>query len=670
MNTTVSLGRRAPKFAVVLLLATLTLAAIPAPVAQAQNIPGTLYTIEGYVYDNTAAALADASVTIVPSGGGTPQTAATDANGKYSFSNIAAGRYNATANAAGLVAAFVPIQVGGTDVRIQQSFLLRSPDQQVYGQPINLKGVVKDDSSGAALADVLIEIWNYYYPREGYAYSPPSNAEQRQTVRSAADGSYSVTLSEGSVNLVARKDGFDVLHANFEHRADRVLDLPMVKSSTQSILISGTVTSADGAPLSDAWVNVQPDYRCETSDPNTACAYPMPAYDSTSKQSGDVYFYYEPAVSPYNSTAVGKDGKYELRTTPGRVLVTAYASEHIQKQQAVEARSGEKKTLNFALEKIPADSVRVFGRVADAETGKPISYAQLSLENQKWGHYNSTQTDQDGQFEFWTKPGYTIVTASAYAWYYAPCAAEGGSSDGTSIRAPEPYPSPCESGERDREYMPRVVTIVGAANQAEEIQFKLLPRPLPDAVFQGYVVNDTSKKGVPGAQVSFYNELTRDYGSAATDEDGSYKITVHGGYYTVRVSSQGYFDVAQNTEIKSGETKRLDLFATPGEKSYGYCCYAYASGDASYSSKGGEAQPAMGVPVPMRTTQASYSIDQAAAAGPGATDGRQAYLGEAGGLGPYAPANSQDGAGQSPGPGVALLVIAAFGMALLLRRRN
>jgi protocatechuate 3,4-dioxygenase beta subunit len=688
MTQAVSIERRVSKLAVVLILATMTLAAIPMPSADAQNLPASLYTVEGYVYDNQANPLAEASVVVYPAGGGNPTTATTDAAGKYSIGSLAAGKYNATASAAGLVASFVPIQVGGTDSRIQQSFLLSAPDQQVYGQPLALKGVIKDDASGAPVADASIEIWNYYYPRDGYAYGGvPSNSEQRQTLRSAADGTYSAVVSEGSINMMVRKDGFDVLHANFEMHADRVLDLPMMKGSSQSILISGTVLSVDGKPLVDAWVNVQPDYRCDGGDPNMGCAYP--AYDSgVSKSSpeGDVYFYYEPSVSPYNSTMTDKSGKYSLRTMPGRILVTAQANDHLQKMEGIQASSGEQKTVDFELEKIPADSVRIHGRVVDASTGKGISYAQLNLENLKWGHYNYTQTGKDGSYEFWTKPGYTIVTASAYQWYYAPCGSvesspsstwvDPSASDSAGVAAPEPYysPAPCDSGERDREYMTRVLTITGSEGQPQDLEFKLIPRPVPDAVFQGYVVNQSSDKGVPHAQVSFYNELTRDYGQAVTDEDGSYKIKVHGGYYTIRVYVEHYFDVAQNAEIKSGETQRLDLFATPGERTSGYCCYqtyasadGYATKEMTHSASGGMGAPAM---APVMSSSASYDESSARAGADASGGGRQAYLGEGGGLGPYSPAGESDPGGKAPGASLVVVLVAALGAILLARRRN
>ncbi|HEX9816227.1 MAG TPA: carboxypeptidase regulatory-like domain-containing protein [Candidatus Thermoplasmatota archaeon] len=687
MTQAVSIHRSASNALVVLILATLTIAAIQAPVAEAQNLPAAVYTVEGYVYDNQAVPLKDATVSIYPAGGGNPTSAVTDANGKYSIASVAAGTYNASASAPNLVVSFVPIQVGGADSRIQQSFLLRAPDQQVYGQPMNLRGIVRDDASGAPMGDVAIEIWNYYYPKEGYSYGYPSNSEQRQTVRSAADGSYSAVLSEGSINLMVRKDGYDALHANFEIRTDRALDLPMMKSTTQSITISGTVTDIDGTPLPDAWVNVQPDYRCEGGNPNMGCAYPMP-YEQRSQQEGDVYFYYEPSVSQYNSTMTDQDGAYEMRTMPGKLLVLAQANEHIQKQVSLEATSGEKKTADFELEKIPADSVRVFGRVIDTETGQAISWAQLNLENQKWGHYNYTQTKEDGSFEFWTKPGYTIVTASAHQWYYAPCeqqmdpASSPESDKSSGASAPEPYYSraPCEQGERDREYMTRVFTIDAQADQSEELEFKLIPRPVPDAVFQGYVVNKTSEKGVPGAYVSFYNELTRDYGQAVTDQDGSYKITVHGGYYTVRASAQGFFDVVQNADIRSDETKRLDLLASPGERNYGYCCYTYAShGSDGYAVKessmgpsggGGYATASAQPMAPAPAMGVASDQDSARAAGAPSSGGQQAYVGEGGGLGPYSPAGEQEPGGKAPGAGIAVLVIAALAAVFLGRRRE
>lgn len=668
---------------VVFLLAAFAMVAVSTPGVRAQDLPSTLYTIEGYVYDGQAKPLEGAVVAVRPSGGGAERTATTGSAGQYSLAQVAAGTYNVTASAPGLEPSFVPVRVAGAAARIQQSFLLRDPDQVVFGQPMSLKGTVSDETDGAPMSGVLIEVWNYYYPSSGYENSRPYNTEQHFTVRSGADGSYSLTLSEGSVGLTARHDGYDILHANFEIRADRELDLPMRESQGQSVLVSGTVKDEDGSALADAWVSVQPDWRCGDGS-EYGC--PQPAIDSAEPVKGgssgaeDVYFYYEPGVSPYNSTTTDRLGRYELRTTPGRILVMANAADHAQDQQTVEAEGGENKTVNFVLERIPPDSVRVHGRVVDAESGDGIPYAQLNLENQAWGHWNYTQTDEDGSFEFRTKPGYTLVTASAYQHYWTSCEVEpssggaepgstGAASSGDSVRAAEPYP--CDgSRERDREYMPRVLVFSGTPDEDKVLDFKLLARPLPDATFQGYVVNASSEEAVPGATVSFYNELTRDWGQAVTDENGSYKIRVHGGYYTVRAYADGYFDAALNPEIESGETQRLDILMEPGEKRYGYCCVAYAS---ESGAKGGPS----GAPAPMATTApaggpgmgaAPRAEGQGDAAAAGSPDGNEAYFGSGGGLGRYSGPERGSGAG-APGATVAVVALAA-GLAVALWRRR
>ncbi|HLE47859.1 MAG TPA: carboxypeptidase regulatory-like domain-containing protein, partial [Candidatus Thermoplasmatota archaeon] len=340
-------------------------------------------------------------------------------------------------------------------------------------------------------------------------------------------------------------------------------------------------------------------------------------------------------------------------------------------------------TVDLVMEKVPADSVKVSGVVRDAKSGKPIAYAQVNLENQQWGHYNYTMTDKEGAYEFWTKPGYTLVTASAYRYYYVPCeyATEpqtsddpSGSDEPNSSGASRPMPA-CDGGgnERDQEYFPRVVTLNQSADEPAALDFKLEPRPAPSATFKGYVVNASSQKAVAEATVTFFNERTNDYGSAITDAEGSYTIKVHGGYYTVRVYAAGYFDGVVNAEIGDKDEQRLDIFLTPGERKYGGgCCYAVsADGGAPYKGSSGATsarasagpQPA-GAPPSAMGAPSSEDADMAS----DSQDGQQSYLGTGGGLGPYKPASNDGGA--SPASGLLTLLLVAAFVAFALRRRQ
>ncbi|HLE46808.1 MAG TPA: carboxypeptidase regulatory-like domain-containing protein [Candidatus Thermoplasmatota archaeon] len=632
-----------------------------------------VYKIEGVVYGPDFKPLQGATVSVLNAAGASAGTATTDAAGKFSVGNLQSGTYNVSATHACCDKDAVPVDVSGTDPVVQQNFRLRSPQGDQGGVAYTLKGIVKDAKSGQGIAGVLVEVWNYYQDAsdapDGRYYIQPSGGQQYFSTTSAADGSYSFSLRAGSVNLAARGDGYDHLHANFEMRETRTLDLPMKAAAGERALIQGTVKDADGKPIQDAYVNVQPDYRCK-GDVCTATSYP-----SESSQEGDVSFYYEPRYGQYNGTTTGPDGKYSLRVAPGELLVSADAQNFVREEEGVTAAGGETKTVDLVMEKVPADSVKVSGVVRDADTGKPVPYAQVNLENQQWGHYNYTMTDKDGKYEFWTKPGYTIATASAYRYYYAPCVA--GAEDSSSSEpsgtvassggVAKPMP-PCDgSGERDQEYFPRAVTFVGAAGEPQALDVDLEPRPAPSSTFKGYVVNQTSQKGVAGVAVSFYNERTHDYGSAVTDEYGSYQIKIHGGYYTVRAYAAGFFDAVVNAEIGDKDEARLDLFLTPGERKYGGgCCWAYAEsgkGGAPYATTAASSGPrSTAPPAAMASGGGDGASTDASAEG-----GQQSYLGSGGGLGPYKPA-SQDPGGSSPAPGILVLALVALGVAWARRR--
>jgi hypothetical protein len=174
------------------------------------------------------------------------------------------------------------------------------------------------------------------------------------------------------------------------------------------------------------------------------------------------------------------------------------------------------------------------------------------------------------------------------------------------------------------------------------MDFKLIPRPAPTSAFQGYVLNATDNKAIPDAVVTFYNELTRDWGSATTDQDGSYKISVHAGYYSVRIWAPHHFDGVANLEIGQKETQRQDFVLEPGEKRYGYW------GHGGYAVADKAASP--GPP----------SSEQRAEGPPMPSQGQRAYVGAGGGLGPYQEVSA---GGKSPGFEGLLVGLALIGVA-------
>lgn len=652
---------------VLLLIVSLGAIGLSSPGAEAQ-VPA--YTITGTVFGADDKALSGAAITILKADGASAGSATTDANGKYSVGSLVSGTYKVSAAHACCDKQSIPVEITGTDPTVQQNFRLTPPAGSPAGADARvLKGVARDDA-GAALAGVVVEVYNYAYNAgsDGAYYFREPN-QKYFTATTAADGTYSFSVAVGSVSLTAKKDGFDRLHANFEMKDNRTLDLPMRKSEAQSVTIQGTIKSDQGGAAPNAWVSVGPNYDCGYGDGREiACAQSV--QDPGGTQQGDVWFYYEAQYGQYNSTQADANGKYSLRVAPGMYRVSAWAENHRGADATVTAKSGETKTVDLTLQRIPDDTVRLQGNILDAATGKGIPYASLNVENQQWGSYHGAMTKEDGSFELMVKPGYLIVTARADRFYYSPC---GGSSEPRIMPAEDQpasesaKPSPpdhCDgSHERASEYYPVSLTFTVAEKEEKAFDAKLQARPAPDATFYGYVVNASSEKAVPNARVSFFNEFTRDWGEAVTDENGGYKIRVHAGYYSIRASADHFYDAAVNAQIGGGKTERLDVFVTPGEKSYG-CCYMYGGygyrGEMSVASSG--AKSSGGPPMPMTTSPPSDS-------GADGASGQAVYQGESdSGLGEYRPYSGAKGT--SPGAVGPIVLALLAGLAIVLRRRT
>lgn len=652
-----------PKIAVVFLVVSLVASALVVQESRAQTLPpAPVYEITGRVLDAENRALSEATVVVATSGAAPKANTTTDADGKYKFSQLEEGTYEVAASHKCCLRASATVTVGGLQLSTEAPDLVLSrKEAPASGQSVLLKGVAFDKKTNAKLVGVTIEIDNYYGDQTQPASSCPPDADcaakmvdggsyQHFSIVTAADGSYEVETNPGTISVWAYRSGYDTARTSRTISSPTTLDVPMRPVDTANVRLFGVLKSSSGGPIAGAYVHVSPDYSAETRCDGDVCmAVPV------DQREGE--WHYESSQNAYNSTTTAADGSWELRTTPGLRMVEAWAEEHLNTRLRVDARAGDDRQVDLVLEKIPADSVRVFGTVKDAKSGKAIPYAQISLENQKWGHWNSTQAGPDGRFDIWTKPGYTIVTASASRHDYA-CVAMADAGAPVSEARTMVIPSPCQPmPEREADYYPRVTSFSAGPNSEREVAFKLKPRPERSSLFEGYVLNGTTGKAVAGAQVTFYNEATSDWGSATTDDNGSFRIKVHAGYYTIRAWAEGFFDAVLNAEIEAKETQRLDLQMEAGEKRYGYygpLAYAhmdYAVAGApegpSPSQRMGASDSASGTPVPTPT------------------EGEHIYAGEKGGLGPY---RAQSAGGSAPSP-MLFLVALGVGLAFGLARR-
>lgn len=630
----------------------LAFGAIPVsvPLADAQDSPVPIYKVTGSVEDVDGAALDSAAVELVnKSDGSQVQEATTNSEGRYEFSQVAAGDYLVSASHTCCLRGSTSVSIGGTNLTTDAGAIILQFKQEVAsGDAVLLSGTVIDKADNGPVAGVRLEIYSYWTSGDedckGDVCAVGQSA-QYFTAESDSQGRFELDVNRGSANLQAFRDGFDITSGSFSMEDDRVLEVPMRAAAADTARLYGVLQSVDGSPIANGWISVGPDYRTGSCPPNALCAArPGVSYQEPC-DGADPCWSFESRQNQWASSQTGSDGAWEVEVGAGRLLVTAYADQYLEDQQSVDVAAGDDREITLQLQPIPADSVKVSGHVRDRDTGDPVVGASVNLENQKWGTYAYATTDESGRYEFMTKPGYSVLSATAYGFFACPEATVAAQEDGASPGSLRP----CAAQERDREYYP--ATLVLVPNEGDELtaDFDLKARPRATSEFKGYILNGTQKEPIPSAVVTFYNEETKDWGSATSDGNGSFKIAVHPGYYSVRIWADGFFDGVANLEIGSKESKRVDFELTPGQKRYGR--WAYGGYDVavahSASPEGRAAAAPEGPPMP--------------------TEGQNVYSGEGGGLGPYQPLSS---GGKAPGVGVVVLGMTMVAIAVQLRRRS
>jgi protocatechuate 3,4-dioxygenase beta subunit len=442
---------------------------------------------------------------------------------------------------------------------------------------LTLSGTLTDAETGEPVEDVEITVTNMWTGEDGDV-----RGRDRFTATTDADGRYAVDVSEGRLEIRLDPVDHQRADAGFEIDDDVQLDVPLEPVSEDLARVEGTVTDDDGEPIADASVRInaisedcKEDERCEAAE-RTAREEGSARTVETSQ--GNVTINYHPVNDRYVHTDTDEDGRYQARLPAGHYGVRARAEDHLPARTQVDVSEGEEAQVDLALTAIPPASVTVEGQLVDRETGEPVPGAEVELHNQRWGTRTGTMTDGDGRYSVEVEPGYTIVQFRADEHQPVACEphdAEHG--DGT-------HSASCEAKEREQLYLPVSTVIQPNADETVTLDEQLGPEPEPSAKIDGWVVNATSGEAIANASLQFVNEETGEWGHAETGEDGSFRIGVDEGYYTVRVRAAGYYGNATNVEVD--DRARLTVELTPGETRHSRCCYTTPVEDRAYESDG------------------------------------------------------------------------------------
>jgi hypothetical protein len=607
---------------------------------------------------NSGLGLPDATVTLsragtLPAGpppvGPTVVTATTDANGVYSFSDLATGDYTYKVSRAGFK------DVSGTVTVAAGSQL----DHLLTGNAVDAKGKVSDPD-GAAVAKAQV---NLCCGEVGSA-----------SATTGSDGRFSVSVQAGYWSIDVQAPGFQPASQHLLVDGSEI-SFELLRIPPQDGRLSGLVHDQDGNPVGDARVSLY-NYG--------GCCYATPASEGASDMAYSRSYYY----SGENYTFTDAQGRFSMGAYSGENSLSISKDGYAYHNRGVTVTTEQPTSIDVELLKFPPKTARIEGKVVDAKSGDAAPHLYVSLYSPEYGIYECSQASgsssgggvtaepakpmglgiaeesypapespacaitvkDDGTFEGLVTPGYGVLTV--YADWWASCAMSdaSGAPSGSSFTDCGP------------EYYSFATSRVLDGDATTTFDVRLRSRPAPDAEVSGYIVDAESGKAIPGAMVSFSNQDTYGYGTATTDQDGSYRILLRSGYHSVTVWAEGHLSWQGVLDVRSGETP-FDVEVQPGQEANGYYGPYYGGGVAYAHAEDSSAKSSVGAPMAQSDGLASQQ----------SSGNDEQYHDLGGGLGPYDPAARTDeldpASDGSPGLGL-LAMVAAIGAVFLLRRRR
>lgn len=577
---------------------------------------------------------------------------------------------------------------------------------------------------------------------------------------SGPDGNFQASLLAGPYTLDVTRAGFARVNMQVFVDGTGPTDVQMQPLPPQDALLQGTVRDQHGNPVAGLILYME-QYECcgnEGYRGQYDCGYGMPGAQGCPE-----------AVTPIpvdyrNRTETDAAGRFRIHAyTGGSMNVHSEDSRYSPFWDSVWIDSPAV-THDIQVIRYPERDHPLTGRVVDAVTGRGIASYSVQVEGLEFGRYECSEDSRISSYAYGS--GYSYAPPPPTASY---AYEERYSTYATAYPAPmpasPPYPGhgyrdyPYESGCAIRiqadgsfagnvtagysrirvhanqqctetqdagggyrrtcgpEYLPYVQSLMLAEGNATKLVIRLQPKPAPDAVVSGYLVDARTKLALPLGHIEFSNDEVPGHGYATTDGDGSYRIRLRSGYHTVTARVPGYFDWQGTILVKSGEMP-FDVLLTPGRiqdgggyPNKGDCCwgtgtvypmpvecYECAGGGAAVAHSGthspavtytatytattqacngsnGCAAAPMGAPAPMPgggvTTQQIPVTDSEA----DARDSAQGYVDLGGNLGPYDPEArakllAAESAPQgSPALGIALVAIGLLVGVVAIRRR-
>lgn len=544
---------------------------LPSPTTAGHD-PGP-YALRGTVFDpESSQPMPGALVELLDASNDVKGSATTDAHGAYRIDAIPLGTYvvrvsnpccapvrrELSVTAANAYHA-PPPQTGGTggppppDHTHAASFWLVTQSMPASGQPILLWGYATRADTGEPLVNAPIRIASWYQ-------APGQNEPtlEQFTTRVGYGGEYAVWVNAGTFSLSAEPWNADRLGVITQASSDKRLDLPARSSAAR---VHGTLVDTEGNALTGASLYARV-LRCV----NDACPAP-----TVREMRDGIEFIHVPQNASHDAWPhVQANGTWQATLNPGLIELRATKDGYAPWQQTFDAQPGANQ-VNIALQPIARNSVTLNAQAIDIATGEAVPQVLVSALHQKWNTVEERRTDANGTATLQLRPDATIVTA----W----------SNPNQTRFAAYHYPFIQTLHTRSDETTHLEVLLT---RKATPLHAPPEPVRAPDAWLGGWAIGHHHGGPIGNATIRFYSWDFAAWGEASTDRDGSYRVRLPNGYYTVRACADGYFETARTVQVRAGEEATLPLLVAEGSRPrWGYCDMRLEPGQQIIYAAGG-----------------------------------------------------------------------------------
>lgn len=279
-----------------------------------------------------------------------------------------------------------------------------------------------------------------------------------------------------------------------------------------------------------------------------------------------VYTFTSEGSRAYNETKTDSNGRYSMQIAAGKGMLSAHAADGEHEYWSRDIDLSSSQTVRIEMVPFPPKTAILDGVVTDANSGKPIQGAHVSLGGYA---YATTAGAEGGAGYASTTTARDMPASSPPSDGIAPdrCCYNGGESaltDAAGRYRITSYAGTYHVTVRSEGYAWAEATVDLVAGRSARKDFALDPVPPMDAGLTGVVTDMETGRPVAGAQVSASNLQWGVYNSTWTDASGRFSIRTMPGYTQVWVNAWKAMEVVAMAKDASYGAPEPAFYPYPG----------------------------------------------------------------------------------------------------------